>query len=29
MDSTSYIGKDGTIYFGSHDKKLYAIRVGK
>ena len=28
-DSTPFIGSDGTIYFGSDDKKLYAIGAGK
>ncbi len=28
-DSTPSIGSDGTIYFGSDDKKLYAIGTGK
>jgi outer membrane protein assembly factor BamB len=28
-DSTPAIGRDGTIYFGSDDKKLYAFGAGK
>ena len=27
-DSTPSIGRDGTIYIGSDDKKLYAIGLG-